>query len=326
MKQADPHRREHPDGPQSFACVTVDLDSLSCYRDIHGLAPRDTDVDAAYAIGVRRLLDLFEAFDLRATLFVIGHDVERSAHAALLEEATSAGHELGNHTYSHHYDLPDRGRRAINDDIARGEEAIAGVTGERPVGYRAPGYNITGDVYGIVAEREYLYDSSIFPCPPYYTAKAAIMGLQALRGRPSRSSMTPARNLLAPISAYRPHATQIWRRDTRASGPIEVPMALVPGIRFPVIGTSLHLMGKTGFDAAYPLLRRAYPNLFQLEFHAIDFMDASDPGAEDLTGVQPDLKVPWAQKRALYEHIFGRLRDDYDATEPLETAVRALWR
>ncbi|MGM0556139.1 MAG: polysaccharide deacetylase family protein [Myxococcota bacterium] len=325
MKQADHHRSPIDDTARSFACITVDLDSLSCYRDIHGLQPRRSDVDAAYAVGVRRLLDLFARYDIRATLFVIGHDVANPAHAELLAEAVDAGHELGNHTFSHHYDLPERTPSEIEDDIARGEDAIADVTGEGPVGYRAPGYNITSGVYAIISRRGYRYDSSVFPCPPYYGAKAAIMGLQALRGRPSRSAMTPATNLLAPIDAYRPSKTRLWRRDDEANGPIEIPMALVPGLRFPVIGTSLHLMGRLGFDLVYPLLKRAYPRLLQLEFHAIDFMDANDEGAEDLVDVQPDLRVAWSEKRALYDHVFGRVAEDYDATEPLSAAVDALY-
>ena len=321
MKQTKPHSG---DAPRSFACVTVDLDGLRCYRDIHGLEPRDADVDPAYAIGVRRLLDLFEEHDIRATLFVIGHDVDNDAHADLLSEAAEAGHELGNHTFSHDYALPTRRRSEIEDDIARGEEAIARVTGQRPVGYRAPGYNITDDISDIVRERGYLYDSSVFPCPPYYLAKAGIMGLQALVGRPSRSAMTPARNLLAPIRPYLADDHRVWRPSRDEVGLAEIPMALVPGIRFPVIGTSLHLLGRRGFDLVFPLLRRTYPQLFQLEFHAIDFMDAHDEGAQDLVDVQPDLKVPWGDKKRLYDHIFERLTD-YDAAEPLEHAVRALF-
>lgn len=325
MKQADIHRSSINNTAKSFACVTVDLDSLRCYRDIHGLAQRDAGVDGAYAIGVRRLLDLFARHDLRATLFVIGRDVDNPAHAELLTEAVRAGHELGNHTFSHYYDLPERDRTSIEDDIVRGEDAIAQIAGERPAGYRAPGYNITESVYDILARRGYRYDSSIFPCPPYYAAKAAIMGMQAVIGRPSRSAMTPAANLMAPISAYQPSRKRLWRRDAQANGPIEIPMALVPGLRFPVIGTSLHLMGRRGFDLAYPLLKLAYPHLFQLEFHAIDFMDATDEGAKDLVGVQPDLRIPWSEKQALYDHIFGRLAGDYDATEPLIEAVESLY-
>lgn len=325
MKQSDSQPSDSPDAADSYACVTVDIDGLGCYRDIHGLEARNADVDAAYTVGVRRLLDLFAEHDIRATLFVIGRDTGTPAHAELLKEAARNGHELGNHTYSHDYALPSRSPADIEDDIARGEDAIAEISGARPVGYRAPGYNITDEIYGIVRKRGYLYDSSVFPCPPYYLAKAGIMGARALMGRPSRSAMTPARNLLAPIRPYVASKRRVWRRSSDGQGLVEIPMALVPGLRFPVIGTSLHLLGKAGFDAVYPILRRTYPELLQLEFHAIDFMDATDEGAQDLVDAQPDLRVPWGKKRALYDHIFARLTSDYAAADSLEHAVRALY-
>ena len=45
-------------------------------------------------------------------------------------------------------------------------------------------------------------------------------------------------------------------------------------------------MGARGFAAVYPALRVAHPRLLNLEFHAIDFMDAGDPGTSDLSVLQ----------------------------------------
>lgn len=102
---------------------------------------------------------------------------------------------------------------------------------------------------------------------------------------------------------------------------IEVPMCMVPGVRVPVIGTSLHLFGARGFSALMPLLRKTYARLFQLEFHAIDFVDDTDFGISDLCLVQPDVRIPWADKRALYEHVLHTLRRTYTFA-PLRDAVR----
>ncbi len=304
-----------PDAPATSlpkACLTVDLDSMACYRAIHGLAAQAGDeVDAAYAVGVRRLLDFFGEFDIPATLFVVGRDAEQPAHAELLREAIERGHELGNHTYSHYYDLPRRSAAVQRDEIARGEHAIEAAGGVRPVGYRAPGYNITPQILQLIIQRDYLYDSSVFPCPPYYLAKGAIMAFRRLTGRPSRSAMTAPQNLLAPITPYRPARGRLWLHDPSSHYPVEIPMCLVPGLRFPIIGTSLHLLGKGGFDTVYPLLRRRHTDVFQLEFHAIDFMDADDVASAELIAAQPDLRVPWPQKRAIYTHVIDRLRHDY---------------
>jgi len=147
--------------------------------------------------------------------------------------------------------------------------------------------------------------------PPYYMAKASIMGVMQLLGKPSRSSMTLPSTLLAPIHPYRPRRGALWRHDPSSDRPIELPMCVIPGLRLPIIGTSLHLLGHRGFELVYPLLRAAYKRCLQLEFHAIDFMDAQDIKDEALIKRQPDLRVPWHQKRHLYAHVFSRLSEDY---------------
>lgn len=307
--------------PRPLACVSVDLDSLACYRDIHGLPPAPkTDqpwgADRAYSVGVKRLVEFFNELSLPSTLFVVGSDTAHPEHREILSNAHQTGHELANHSFSHFYDLPKRPTSVQADEIARAEEAIAQICGARPLGFRAPGYNISAEILEILAARDYLYDSSIFPCPPYYLAKGAIMGWQRLSGRPSRSSMVHPWTLAAPITPYRPAKDKIWRPDPRSNLPLEIPMCLLPGLRFPVIGTTLPLLGKIGFDAIFPLLRRAHTQVFQLEFHAVDFMDAADlRGLSDqelLLAHQPDLRVPWPHKRAIYRHVFSRLNAHYD--------------
>ena len=51
------------------------------------------------------------------------------------------------------------------------------------MGFRAPGYTITDEVFDVLAELGVAYDSSVFPCPAYWAAKAAAIGLH----RPPRA-------------------------------------------------------------------------------------------------------------------------------------------
>ncbi len=322
--------RKSPTQPK--ACFTVDLDTLRCYREIHGLETElvGHEGDPTYTVGVRRMLEFFDEQDIDATLFVIGRDTSVPVHRELLKEAFERGHEIGNHTYSHHYDLNDRPTSELQSEVARAEGAIASVTGRRPVGFRAPGYNITQELLDVCRSRDYAYDSSIFASPPYYLAKSAIMWWKRLKGQPSRSAQTDPSNLMAPITPYRPGRETIWQRadaDDEAGnggddGLWEIPICLVPGVRIPVIGTSLHLLGDRGFDAVYPALRRRHTRILNLEFHAIDFIDASDlpetPGPDDrqadrrLANYQPDVSIPWPVKRRRYNYVVNRLQETYD--------------
>lgn len=306
-----------------IACLSVDLDSVVCYRDIHGLENSPLSPDPAYSVGLNRLLGFLAEVDIPATLFVIGRDTKNSEHRALLRAAAKDGHELASHSWSHDYALRTKTPAEIRDDLFRVHDILGELQDSDPVGFRAPGYNIDNRLLDVCLELGYTYDSSVFPCPAYYAAKGAVMGALKLAGRPSRSSMTRAEALIAPITPYRPSIKSFWRRGD--ADILEIPMAVVPGIRFPVIGTSLHVLGNTGFDAAYPLLKSAH-RLLNLEFHAIDFMDADDVGMAPLVKYQPDLRVPWETKQQRYSHVIWKAKQDYrfatlqDATTAFRSA------
>jgi len=91
-----------------------------------------------------------------------------------------------------------------------------------------------------LARLGYRYDSSIFPAPGYYAAKAAVMGVLAAIGRPSGAVMTNPRALGAPAEPYRPAMTAPWRRGQAPL--VELPIAVTPMTRIPAIGTSLLVM------------------------------------------------------------------------------------
>lgn len=281
---------------------------MACYREIHGLPADTTDgSDVAYTVGVERLLEFLDDMGIPATLFVIGRDAEILEHRQILKRAHTSGHELASHSYSHDYALRLLNDAELLNDFERVETILEEIQGCLPVGFRAPGYNIDNRLLKICNERGYIYDSSVFPCPPYYAAKGAVMAWLAMRGRPSRSSMTRAEALVAPLQPYHPAVDQFWKVGDLPI--VEIPMAVVPLTRFPVIGTSLHVLKEVGFDAAFKLLKRQ--PFLNLEFHAIDFMDFKDRGTEALLGHQPDLKVPWAIKRARYAHVVERAQEIY---------------
>src|SRR5665811_1622265 len=56
------------------------------------------------------------------------------------------GHELANHSFTHPYDLVRRSRPAIAAEIDAAHGAIGACAGRAPVGFRAPGYNVSSDV------------------------------------------------------------------------------------------------------------------------------------------------------------------------------------
>lgn len=303
-----------------LAALSVDIDEVSCYTAIHGLeAPDEARARAIYERALPRFADLFADEGVAATFFVIGRDVETGDNRETLGALAAAGHELANHSEHHRYDLTRRSRAEIRDDIQAGGERLRAITGQAPVGFRAPGYTIDDTVFDVLTELGYEYDSSVFPCPAYYGAKTAAIGLIAARGRRSHSVVDDPRVLTAPADPYRV-GRPYWRRG---AGMLELPIAVTRTAtgRLPYIGTSVALSGELGAD----LLTRAMAGrpLVNLELHGIDLADATMDGLEFLAAHQPDLSKTYAQKAAALRSAIRRLRAlDYEFVTLAEAARR----
>jgi peptidoglycan/xylan/chitin deacetylase (PgdA/CDA1 family) len=87
-----------------------------------------------------RLLDILERHRVPATFFQIGLNVKRLPRVA--RAVCDAGHEIGNHSYSHpmfsnpHWGFPPR--RPIEQELRLAQETISEHTGAIPVWFRAP--------------------------------------------------------------------------------------------------------------------------------------------------------------------------------------------
>jgi peptidoglycan/xylan/chitin deacetylase (PgdA/CDA1 family) len=81
------------------------------------------------------LLDVLGDAGVPATFFMIGTLVDQ--YPSIARRVAAAGHEIGNHTWSH-LSAPTISDRANVDEIDQASETIARVTGMRPRWYRPP--------------------------------------------------------------------------------------------------------------------------------------------------------------------------------------------
>lgn len=82
-----------------------------------------------------RLLEILDRHRARATFFQCGANVDRLPDVA--QAVHAAGHEIGNHSYSHpyfHFRAPD----FIATELERAQRSIGDATGAAPVLMRAP--------------------------------------------------------------------------------------------------------------------------------------------------------------------------------------------
>ncbi|MBR2634694.1 MAG: polysaccharide deacetylase family protein [Clostridia bacterium] len=82
------------------------------------------------------ILSILKEYDIRATFFVIGENAERDPER--IRSIYQAGHELGNHTYTHRY-ISKIPREKLIEEIKRTEEVLHQITGEKPKVFRPPG-------------------------------------------------------------------------------------------------------------------------------------------------------------------------------------------
>jgi hypothetical protein len=301
--------------------VSVDLDSIECYFRIHALgsAPSGEVRHAILHRALPRFLDLFAEFDLAATFFAVGMDVEEDTEGqALLAQAVRSGHEVANHSYRHRYDLSRLSSSAIAEEIDRAHAVLSEACQKSPIGFRAPGYEISGAVLEILNQRGYRYDSSTFPAIPYYLAKALVMAGMRLVGRTSGSILGSPRVLMAPTRPYHPSTKMPYSCGELSI--LELPITVTPWLRLPVIGTSL-VMSPGWLRRALVSSALKTPH-FNLELHGIDLADAElDQVPTVLVAKQPDLRLPMARKLAALRSTLSEARDQGARFVTLATAA-----
>ncbi|MCC6622439.1 MAG: polysaccharide deacetylase family protein [Deltaproteobacteria bacterium] len=277
------------------AAINVDIDSLHLYYRIHGHDEGDL-ADVVWERGVTRFAELFARLGIKATFFVVASDIDRWPFARrIAEDLARDGHELASHSLTHPYDLVRQHDRAVRTELEESRAIISAVRGSPCVGFRAPGYTMTARVLRLIRQAGYRYDSSLFPSPPYYLAKLAVLTAMALRGKRSHSIVGPP--------------SVMWedRLPHYREGLVELPVTVLPGLRLPVIGTSLIMAGERGYRLLAPWLARV--PFVNLELHGIDLCDLEADGIDPVMRKQPDLRVPLATKLALFERVFSDLRD-----------------
>ena len=161
-----------PDGVRAAACFTFDVDAESPILWDHPEASQHLDVMSHQAYGPRtgvpRLLRRLDRTGSRATFFVPGYTAERWPD--VVRAIRDAGHEIAHHGYMHE---GSRGADVAEEEarLLRGLEALEAVAGVRPVGYRAPNWELSYELPALLARHGFRYDSGLMDADhPYRLA------------------------------------------------------------------------------------------------------------------------------------------------------------
>gem|GEM_PF-3302827 len=105
-----------------------------------------------------RLLGMLEKHGIRSTFFVPGYTAHR--YPEVVRNIVAAGHEVAHHGYLHEQPTGVSASEEANN-LDRGLRALEEVAGIRPVGYRAPMWDLSWRSPALLEERGFLYDSSL---------------------------------------------------------------------------------------------------------------------------------------------------------------------
>jgi peptidoglycan/xylan/chitin deacetylase (PgdA/CDA1 family) len=104
------------DNPQ----ISITMDDFSWQNSVYQTAEARN----------RSILDTLSTHSIKAALFVVGRNIETEDGKRLLSAWNSAGHVIGNHTYSHqNLNAPSMALGTYEEDILRAENLLKNFTG-----------------------------------------------------------------------------------------------------------------------------------------------------------------------------------------------------
>jgi len=251
--------------------LVIDLEHWHCIELLRNRVP-DNPVDQVPE-STRPILDLLDKYNIKATFAVLGTVAEQ--HPELIKEIYDKGHEIASHAWSHKT-LHELGKDAFEDEIKKSVSLLQSLTGEKPIGFRAPSFSIDNSTkwaFEILEKYEFKYDASVFPIKT------------RLYGVPN-----------APLHIYRPAKEDITIDDSNGAI-VEFPMTVLKhGMNIPIAG---------GFYL------RLLPNWFLK--YGIREVNKSRPAIvyihpwEAYSGT-PRMRLPWSSSFITYHGINSALK------------------
>ncbi|KAJ6111117.1 hypothetical protein N7486_003352 [Penicillium sp. IBT 16267x] len=156
--------------------VSIDLDAVSGWLGTNAHSDNSlSDYSAGFfaaRVGVPRLLRMLKKLNIadRCTWFIPGHSAE--SFPAEVKQVVDSGCEIGLHGYAHEgaYQLTPEQER---DVLVRCMDIAHTLTGKKPVGYRAPLYQLRESTLDLLEEYGFEYDASLTDndCHPFFAPK-----------------------------------------------------------------------------------------------------------------------------------------------------------
>jgi hypothetical protein len=297
------------------ASLSLDLDNKWSYLKTHA-DPGWESFPSYLDLVVPRILHFLKQRDLRITFFIVGQDASLERNHAAIQSVAEAGHEIGNHSYSHEpwlhlYSEPD-----LRREIALTQHHLEHLTGRRPVGFRGPGFSCSEATLRMLTKLGYEYDCSSFPtflgpvARVYYFMHSRF---DASQKRERRQLFGTFRDGFRPLQ---PHSWQCMGLDI-----VEIPVTTFPILRLPMHLSYLMYLGQFSTRAAIIYLKSALwlcrVRCIEPSFllHPLDFLGEED---EPTLRFFPGMRQPANRKLQLAGTLIDMIRDQFECVTMIE--------
>jgi peptidoglycan/xylan/chitin deacetylase (PgdA/CDA1 family) len=299
----------HVNREKLTASLSLDLDNQWSYMKTHGDSGWRS-YPSYLNLVVPRVLEFLKGRGLTITFFVVGQDAALDKNREALASIAAAGHEIGNHSFRHEQWLHLYSYAEIEEELTVAEEHIERVTGQRPKGFRGPGFSLSEVTLRCLSKRGYCYDASTFPtfvgplARAYYFRAAKLTAEE----RHERERLFGGFK-----EGFRPLKPYCWKMKTGSL--IEIPVTTMPLLRIPIhVSYLLYLSLLSPSLAIYYFrtalrLCRLTKTPLSLLLHPLDFL-----GLDDLQGLSffPAMKVPSEQKLEVLNEILVLLASQFN--------------
>lgn len=288
-----------------LASLSLDLDNKWSYLKTYG-DQSWTEFPSYLDIVVPRTLDFFAERNLNITYFIVGKDASLEKNHEAISSISVSRHEIGNHSFMHEPWLHLYSESQLIQELAKTEEVLEKVCGERPIGFRGPGYSISPTVLKILAERGYEYDCSVFPSYLGPLSRAYFMATSKdLSGEEKEKRKKLFGKFSDGFQSLKPFKWQIGETSI-----VEIPVSTMPVFKVPIHASYVIYLSAFSKIAARMYwkttvemckLTGTQPSLL---LHPLDFMSESD--APELKFF-PGMNLPLERKLEFVSEILETL-------------------
>ena len=292
-----------------LASLSLDLDNLWTYLKTHGEPGWESFPSYLHLI-VPRFLAVFQQLDLKVTVFVVGQDAALVTNRAVLRSISDAGHEIGNHSYHHEPWLHLYSDQQIQEELIRAEEVISEATGQRPMGFRGPGFSHSEALLRTLAARGYEFDASSLPtflgplARTYYFFTSRLSPAERQRRKQLFGKFVEG---FKPLRPYQ----RAWGNQRLW----EIPVTVMPVFRLPIHLSYILYLGlySTALALAYLRLSLWLCRVFRVSpsflLHPLDFASVDDAPRLQFF---PAMAMPISKKMKIVEKALRILRENFE--------------